>query len=329
MSIQLGEIVEKLQLVNFISKVMEESGFKVYKDFKTSQKVIDIYGILPSVMGDFSVVVACKNYDKQWEVGIDILKEMEMIGRNLKASKVVIVTSSIFSSQSRNYASKKNIKLIDRDNLMILAKKFSKKASSSHNSHNYVNPDSNSHDSFENPHMQSSEMKKKHGNNLNDNYDDSDSYHDNYYSADSNNNPETAYRDNSTFISGKSSMGLNKQRSNSNSTHSSVSRDDSKLAKRKPKKQGPSLSQRILPILNNTIVLIILVVLVSYLISSLLVLTTGTSNGISGLIKILSSLALSYGLVLVLNKDGTAVLVKGTTVFFVSLIILILMIIVL
>ena len=68
--------MEKLQLVNFISKVMEESGFKVYKDFKTSQKVIDIYGVLPSVMGDFSVVVACNNYDKQWEVVIDILKEM-------------------------------------------------------------------------------------------------------------------------------------------------------------------------------------------------------------------------------------------------------------
>lgn len=319
MSIKLGEIVEKLQLVNFISKVMEESGFKVYKDFKTSQKVIDIYGVLPSVMGDFSVVVACKNYDKQWEVGIDILKEMEMIGRNLKASKVVIVTSSIFSSQSRNYASKKNIKLIDRDNLMILAKKFSKKASSSHDSHNYVNTDSNSHDSFDNPDIQSSEMKKNYGDNSNDNY----------YSTDSNNNPGNVYRDNSTFISGKSSMGLKKQRSNSNSTHSSVSRDDSKLAKRKPKKQGPPLSQRILPILNNTIVLIILVVLVSYLISSLLVLATGTSNGISGLVKILSSLVLSYGLVLVLNKDGTAVLVKGTTVFFVSLIILILMIIVL
>lgn len=311
--------MEKLQLVNFISKVMEESGFKVYKDFKTSQKVIDIYGVLPSVMGDFSVVVACKNYDKQWEVGIDILKEMEMIGRNLKASKVVIVTSSIFSSQSRNYASKKNIKLIDRDNLMILAKKFSKKASSSHDSHNYVNTDSNSHDSFDNPDIQSSEMKKNYGDNSNDNY----------YSTDSNNNPGNVYRDNSTFISGKSSMGLKKQRSNSNSTHSSVSRDDSKLAKRKPKKQGPPLSQRILPILNNTIVLIILVVLVSYLISSLLVLATGTSNGISGLVKILSSLVLSYGLVLVLNKDGTAVLVKGTTVFFVSLIILILMIIVL
>ncbi len=209
MSIKLGEIVEKLQLVNFISKVMEESGFKVYKDFKTSQKVIDIYGVLPSVMGDFSVVVACKNYDKQWEVGIDILKEMEMIGRNLKASKVVIVTSSIFSSQSRNYASKKNIKLIDRDNLMILAKKFSKKASSSHDSHNYVNTDSNSHDSFDNPDIQSSEMKKNYGDNSNDNYDDSDSYHDNYYSTDSNNNPGgNVYRDNSTFISGKSSMGL-------------------------------------------------------------------------------------------------------------------------
>jgi len=330
--------VEKLQLVNFISKVMEESGFKVYKDFKTSQKVIDIYGVLPTIVGDFNVVVACKNYDKQWEVGIDILKEMEMVGRNLKASKVVIVTSSNFSSQSRNYASRKNIKLIDRDNLMILAKKFSKRNNNSNDSHsqvNQVNPLPNSYGSLEDSSAQSLKMKKDFNDNPNDDYGvnsvdsvDSDNYG-NYHSLDSGNNSNAVYRDSSTYISGKSSFGLKNQRYNSNSSHSSVSRDGSNLAKKKPKKRGPPLSERLLPILNNTIVLIILVVIISYLISSLVVLATGASNGISGLVKILSSLALSYGLVLALNRDGTAVLVKGTTVFFVSLIILILMIIIL
>ncbi|WP_225369437.1 hypothetical protein [Methanobrevibacter arboriphilus] len=86
-------------------------------------------------------------------------------------------------------------------------------------------------------------MKKNYEDNSNDNYDNSDSYHDNYYSTDSNNNPGNVYRDNSTFISGKSSMGL-KQRSNSNSAHSSVSRDDSKLAKRKPKKTRTSFKSK-------------------------------------------------------------------------------------
>ena len=86
--------LEKNRLLQFIGKVMEESGFKVYKDFKTSRHVIDIYGVLSTVVGDMGVVVAVKNYDEEWEVGLDVLKEMEMIGKTLKASKIVVVTSS-------------------------------------------------------------------------------------------------------------------------------------------------------------------------------------------------------------------------------------------
>ena len=87
----MGGNLEKPQLINFIAKVMEDSGFKVYKNFKTSQKVIDIYAILPTTLGDFGVVVACKNYDKDFEIGVDVLKEMEEVGESLKASKVTIV----------------------------------------------------------------------------------------------------------------------------------------------------------------------------------------------------------------------------------------------
>ena len=103
---------------------MEDSGFKVYKNFKTSQKVIYIYAVLPTTIGDFGVVMACNNYDKEFEVGIDILREMEDVAESLKASKVAIVTSAYFNNQATNYALRKNIKLVDRDNLVELAKKY-------------------------------------------------------------------------------------------------------------------------------------------------------------------------------------------------------------
>ena len=89
--------MEKPQLINFIAKVMEDSGFKVYKNFKTSQKVIDIYAILPTTIGDFGVVVACKNYDKDFKIGVDVLKEMEEVQESLKASKTTIVSTTSLS----------------------------------------------------------------------------------------------------------------------------------------------------------------------------------------------------------------------------------------
>ena len=116
--------MEKPQLINFIAKVLEDSGFKVYKNFKTSQRVIDIYAVLPTTIGDFGVVMACNNYDKEFEVGIDLLREMEDAAESLKASKVAVVTSAYFNNQATNYALRKNIKLVDRDNLTELAKKY-------------------------------------------------------------------------------------------------------------------------------------------------------------------------------------------------------------
>ena len=120
--------MEKNRLVNFVAKVMEESGFKVYKNFQTSRHIIDIYGVLPSVIGDIGVVVAVKNYDERWEVGLDVLKEMEMVAKTLKASKIVVVSSSYFTDNAVNYAGRRNIKLIDKDSLISLAKKFSNRS---------------------------------------------------------------------------------------------------------------------------------------------------------------------------------------------------------
>ena len=54
---------------------------------------------------------------------------MEEVGESLKASKVTIVSSSYFSSQATNYALRKNIKLVDRNDLLELAKKYQDRTS--------------------------------------------------------------------------------------------------------------------------------------------------------------------------------------------------------
>ena len=362
--------MEKPQLVNFIAKVMEESGFKVYKNFKTSQKVIDIYAVLPTQMGDFGVVVACNNYDKQWEVGVDILKEMEMVGRNLKASKVVVVTSSTFSPQARSYASRKSINLVDRDKLISLAKKFSKKQSSMDeppidepSKERHIDNDAYLSNDIENSNRLVSDYDDY-------DYDEEDDYYssaylneDNYYddinysrgslNKSVGSSSSSSYRGSLNKSVGSSSSssskkglfkGFNFNRSSSKKSKSKKSKSkkpSSKKSKIKAKgnhildksssvaSNGVSIPSFLKPILSNTIFLIIVVVAISYFLAYLLGVVAKIPSGITGLIEMVMSLLLSYGLVYSVDKEGTAVLVKGTTVFFVSLVVLIILIIVL
>jgi hypothetical protein len=249
---------------------MEESGFKVYKNFKTSRHIIDIYGVLPTILGDMGVVVACKNYDEHWEVGLDVLKEMEMIGKTLKASKVVVVTTSYFTNSAVNYAGRRNIKLIDKDALLIIAKKFSKKE-----------------DIYETP--------------VNSESEDSDTYV-----------PSKSYtKAPSIFHAGKRSL----------------------FKGSKGKSVGNNLNLgRFMPgfkgILTNTIALIIIVLLLSSLITYLIGLFN-KNTAIIGVSKILSSALLSYGLVFAAEKDLNVMLTKGTIIFFVSMLIYVVLIVLL
>ena len=81
-------------------------------------------------------------------------------------------------------------------------------------------------------------------------------------------------------------------------------------------------------ILNNTIALIIIVLLVSSLITYIIGLFN-KNTALIGVSKILSSALLSYGLVFVADNDINAVLTKGTIVFFVSMIIYVVLIVLL
>ncbi len=259
--------MEKTRLVNFVAKVMEESGFKVYKNFQTSRHIIDIYGVLPSILGDVGIVVAVKNYDERWEVGLDVLKEMEMVAKTLKASKIVVVSSSYFTDNAVNYAGRRNIKLIDKDGLVSLAKKFS-----------------------------------------NRNFDDTEEDEE----------VEVTSEEENSYVPPAKSGGL--------SFFSGSRKSLSKGGKNKPMNRslGPALTK----ILSHTISLIVIVLLISSLITYLVSLND-ENTALIGISKILSSAILAYGLVLYFDRDFMVMLVKGTTVFFVSLIIYVIMILIL
>ena len=344
----MGENVEKPQLVNFIAKVLEDAGFRVYKNFKTSQQVIDIYAILPTSIGDFGVVCACKNYDKEWEVGIDVLKEMEIIGKQLKASKVAIITSSSFSSQAQRYGEEKKMKLVDRTNLVALAKRYSEKIQNEKEPARLDRKDEapnryeiNAED-IENPY-QSPEYEPAY--NPYDDYDDYESdmeyyesqvggidlsgyseYDDELYRAAFLNKtqPKSYYEQPRQTLVSRNSHHQQESRSRfRRSSHNDLSSGNSH---RRNNPQGHTsrftpLGVILKPILSNTIVIIAIVVLVTYLIAYILGNFAKVPAGYLGLVELIVAFLLSYAFALYAERSSD-ILVKGTVIFFISLVIL-------
>ena len=300
--------MEKPQLINFIAKVMEDSGFKVYKNFKTSQKVIDIYAILPTTIGDFGVVVACKNYDKEFRIGVDVLKEMEEVQESLKASKVTIVTSAYFSEQAKNYALRKNIKLVDRDNLLEMAKKYQDRT-------NQTTLDNTPYDGGASAYIEDEYPEYT--------YDASDME---YLMQRRDAQPQfyknTLYRQiDEDRPRGISSL-LNRRPSRSTGSLSPYTQTNLYNYDARPSRFGPG--SLFFKIAQNPIGLIVMVVVVSYLISVIAGLL-GMDVGTVGLLEMFIALALAYGLSFYTDRNADFI-VKGTFVFFVSLIILIILI---
>ena len=288
---------------------MEDSGFKVYKNFKTSQKVIDIYAILPTTIGDFGVVVACKNYDKDFRIGVDVLKEMEEVQESLKASKTTIVSSSYFSEQAKNYALRKNIKLVDRDNLLELAKRYQDRTSQ-------TTLDNTPYDGGASAYIEEEYPEYT--------YDDSDME---YIMRRREQNPtvyqNTLYRQVDEPKSPISSL-LNFRSPNRNS--GSLSRSQTTLYNYNAR-SGSTFGRDSLfyRLVQNPIILIVLVVAVAYILSFIAGNILKMDAGITGLIQMLVALILAYGLSLYTDRNSDFI-VKGTFVFFISLIILIILI---
>jgi len=243
------KVLEKKRLVDFIAKIMEQSGFKVRKNYRISKYIVDVYGLLPTVLGDIGVVVACKNYEERWKVGMDVLKELEMTAKALQASKIVVITTSDFSPNAVSYAERRSIKLIDKDELMTIAKKFSKKIETC---------------------------------------EDTDEYAEEEYV------PSKSIG--TSFVSKGKRISLTGRR---RSEASNKLKAWSKV------------------ILKSTVGLIIIVLAVSTLITYLI----NLNQALLGILRIFFAAILSYGIVFALERDLMVTLVKGSTVFFVTLII--------
>ena len=260
---------------------------------------------MPTNIGDFGVVVACKNYDKDFEIGVDVLKEMEEVGESLKASKVTIVSSSYFSSQATNYALRKNIKLVDRDNLLELAKKYQDKTSQ-------TTLDNTSYDGGASAYIEEEYPEYT--------YDASDME---YLMQRRDQNPvvykNTLYRETSeNHPSGLSSL-LNRGGSmvkDAGYGYTTLYNYDQRA------NIHNSLFFRLI---QNPIITILVVVIISYLLSFILGSLLKVDAGITGLIEMITALVLSYGLSLMTVKNSDFI-VRGTFIFFISLVILIILI---
>ena len=298
--------MEKPQLINFIAKVLEDSGFKVYKNFKTSQRVIDIYAVLPTTIGDFGVVMACNNYDKEFEVGIDVLKEMEDAAESLKASKVAVVTSAYFNSQATNYALRKNIKLVDRDKLTELAKRYQDNSQQTTLDSDYSTGDvSYVEEDYPEYTYDASDME--------------------YIMRRRDENPvvykNTLYPQVEEYNSKKSPFSfLDKYRNRQRNSSYPADLYGYNYS------SGPTWFDRLQPILSNPFVTIALVVIISYLLSYLFGNVLKIDYGISGLIEMIVALLLSYGLTFIFADRSRFFITRGTVIFFISLIILIILI---
>ncbi|MBR0471602.1 MAG: restriction endonuclease [Methanosphaera sp.] len=119
--------MEKKRLIKFIATIMEDSGFNTQTNYQVENQVIDIYGTLETSVGQVGVVVACKNYEEPWKVGLDVLKEMEKAAKAVKASKIIVFSTNTFSHGAAVYAQKRNIKLVDKKGLMKIAQNYSQK----------------------------------------------------------------------------------------------------------------------------------------------------------------------------------------------------------
>ena len=358
-------------MINFLEK------------FNKSQQVVDIYAILQTSMGDFGLVVACKNYDKDWEVGIDVLKEMEVIGKKLRASKVAVVTSSGFSSQAKRYAEERKIKLIDRNNLVTLAKKYSNKNKETkprldRRANRLTDIDS---DSFYNRDVNRDYIDNT--SNYNNDYDDDRSYNrlqgayegyeeyaedmeyyedevgglelshyseydddlyraeflnktprDNYSGPTStlfaNRQQQAPKRRRTPSLSGNRRPGSLSQRSNKPAgNHRFLSSSDNALSNYGgyvPQKPSKPWGEIIKPLLSNPIAAVAVVVIISYLIGFILGKMVKVPTGYLGIAELFIALILSYGIVLYSDKEAD-VLVKGTIVFFISLVIIMILIV--
>lgn len=351
--------MEKERLVGFIAKVLEESGFKTYTNFKAKSYLVDVYGVLPTLIGDFTLVVNCKNYDNEWKVGLDVIKETEMMGKTLKASKTLVLSTSQFTPSAVSYAKLRNIDIINRDELTSLARQFSEMKKNGISPINSIPFRGNEYtDNYEEP-IETDEIVESEGiitdyqpiNEPSQENEEEDRgiIVTDEYDNDENNGVSSAFygtprntvkhdftpsTKNKTpknpFTVGKKpekklpKIGKNLHKNRSYSHNKNKIRS-SKSLKTPSEPFLPKLKVFTKKLLSNIISQIIAVMILVILIS-LLWTYLGVNQAIIGIMKLLLCAVFSYSIVWYAKRDSDIVIMNGTIVFFVSLLLSIAMI---
>ncbi|MCD7782005.1 MAG: restriction endonuclease [Methanosphaera sp.] len=283
--------MEKERLVNFIATIMEDSGFEITKYYRVSNHVVDIYGTLTTSMGDVGVVVNCKNYEEPWKIGLDVLKDMEVVARVTNASKIIIFTTSSFTHGAAVYAQKRNIKLVDRKGLIKIAKNYADKRTIVTEPQVDVNDD----DDFEyynSPNYQPARLEPVRNNSHN--------------RLSSGNNSRSRSNSGSRFS-------LRRSNGSSNRTNSLSSQHS-------PIKRSVSFNtDGIVSFFeNHMIIYMLLLLIIAFVISyALNMMTTGPYTGIG---KIVTSAIVVFGGLFIVEDNLSDVLFEGAILFFIAII---------
>lgn len=319
--------MEKPQLINFIANILEGSGFKVYKNFKTTQQIVDIYAILPTSMGDFALVLGCKNNAKDEVIGIDVLKEMEMAKKNLRASKVGVITSSKFSDQAKIYAKERHIKLVDRTDLIRLAKDYNE---TKDKSEEFQHEENNIYQNREYYNSSSEELDYSEDYYYEDykefNEEDDERYRAEYltrsYYSEITNNQISSNSLNRFGLPTQKEHYKNKIPMQRKNRMTNVQYN----VKKAPRK---SIGETLKPLLTNPVIDILLIVAISYFASFLFGKVAHMPTGYLGLIELALALILSFGLNIYTNRENPNLMMKSVLIFFASLAILLVLVLLL
>lgn len=286
--------MEKERLIKFIATIMEDSGFKTTTNYPIDNQVIDIYGTLETSVGEVGVVAACKNYEEPWTVGLDVLKDMETAAKAVNASKILIFTTSRFTHGAAVYAQKRNIKLVDKKGLMKIAQNYSKKQ-------RVVSEPAVDEDDF-----------------------DYDEY---YYESSSRPASLNPNRGNNSHAilsgrfsrSNRSNSSLNQYQSPSYQSRSYLDNTTTRAINIKDKLPAVDVDKSLEFFKNNIIVYLIVLLIVATLIS--LIFNRITVGRYTGLGKIVTSAIVCYGGLLLVERNLSELLFKGSIIFFISIII--------
>ena len=287
--------MEKERLIKFIATIMEESGFKTTTNYPVDNQVIDIYATLETSVGEVGVVVACKNYEEPWTVGLDVLKDMEHAAKAVNASKILIFTTSRFTHGAAVYAQKRNIKLVDKKGLMKIAQNYSKKQ-------RVVSEPSVDEDEFD--------------------------YDDYYYESSSRPQSLNPNRGNNShaIFSGRfnrsnrsSNSSLNQYQSTSYQPRSYINTASNRSISIRDKLPAVDVDKSLAFFKEHMIVYMVLLIIIAAIIS--LIFNRITTGRYTGLGKIAASAIVCYGGLLLVERNLSELLFKGSIIFFISIII--------